>query len=1717
MKKNIKTLSTRAAMMLLTTLLFTLTAQTAWAEQTPNVRFNRCGGQDGTDYVTATYGQSMPQISVPTKEGHTFGGYYSEREGNGTQYYYADGTSAHIWDQTNEAGESIELFAKWTAYYTVDFDKCDGDGGDDNVTATYGADMFDITVPTRTGYTFCGYFTEVNGGGTKYYNADGTSAHIWDLTENTTLHAKWTEDASHVETYTVTLDRQEGSGGTGSVTVTCDAAMPSATMPTREGYAFCGYFTEVNGGGTKYYNADGSSAQEWDIAQNTTLYAYWKKLLTNGISVVIPAQNYNGTALEPEVTVKEGDAVVSNIHYTVTLPEGRKNAGNYTITITAKDGSALYAGTTTATFTINKAPLTVTANNKSINYGEAPANNGVDYDGFVENEDESVLGGTLKFAYTYTQYEPVGTYLITPYDLTAANYAITFASGTLTVAKKSLTVTAKNHRIYYGNAAANDGVTYDGFVKDETKDVLEGTLTYTYSNNNGPYGTDNDAPGDYVITPSGLTAANYAITFQPGKLTVEAITVKVNVVDIANGEDLEGAHVQVLNTEENFVAEWNSGTESHEVGGLKAGKTYTLHETVAPDGYVLPTDYTFTIATDGTVTTTGTTTTDTSGNIVLLVENSKTHVEVSVVGTHNEGKLSGATVQVLDPESNIVREWTSTTESRVIEGLETGVEYTIRETVAPDGYVLPTDYTFTIAANGTITSNEQTVTVLLVENSRTHVEISVVDTHDGAKLAGGHVQVKKSNGDLFDEWDPTTANYAIEGLKTGEEYTIHETIAPQNYALSSDYTFTIAANGTITYTGTKSNDGVLLVQNDMIINLSVAINWEDFTDNYDVRPASVTVTLSANNESVKTVTLDATHNWGATETGLLKYDNDNKEINYSWTIADEIGCYEQHAPQVDGTATTFEVQLMTSGECGLPGQPAVEWNYDTDEKTITIEGSGQIPDYAFYGAQPWRAFRSELVSIVIGNGITIIGQEAFHGCSSLTSLDIPANVTSIGSNAFNGCTSLTTVTVNRYDDTENAANPITTLYTDVFNHCENLTTIIVPITALQSYYNATSWASYKEQLVASGYCGKDNTETTDIDESHNVIWTLTRLATDFQVATAWENVEPYNPTAWTTVPAYKLTISGTGAMEDYDDTETPWAAADFYFSSGETYNSYTDKSVISELEIGAGVSVLGANAFNGLQNLTSLTIADESALTTIAPSDFRVNLTTVSLPTTVTTIDLKNDPRILDDALKNAAWHAYHEKFSTVGGYCGTTANSANGQNLSWTLAWNGGEADDKGSYPLILTITGEGAMADYTAGNAPWGTYPDVLSLSEGLTYIGTYAFYQCNFATVNIPASVTYINGWAFERATKAVTFAEDSQLTTLYGFTFQNCDLTSVTIPASVTTIGGAFKGCSKLEHVTFAEGNKPLVMGETFALCTSLETIDIPARVTSFKKVVFAGCSSLKTVTMLGDIPPTLGRTPNTTDSPFTNCSSLSVILVPNETAYADYKSAATWNGTANGDEDNKTNYAHLLAPAAITLKGNTSGWTTYCHNYIVSYSVEDGAAYTVSGINGSNVQTAAAQYVAPYTPTLVYKENGGNITLTAVPTTATQVVPNNYDGTTGLVTQTGNGFTFVGATTADVADYITAGQSYALYDGEFLKIDDSTLSLPAHRCMLTLNASNSARRLSIGDGETTNITTTDFTDYTDKAGAWYTLDGRKLNGKPTTKGLYIYNERKVVVK
>lgn len=248
----------------------------------------------GTDYVVATYTKPMPEganITAPTNVGKDFNGYYRMSGSNMVYYYDKDMKSTHVWDRIVDT--DCYVYAYWTAHKTrVILDPRGGNNyGATEITATYDQPMptEGLSAPTRTGYTFGGYYYEGNGG--KYYNADMTSARKWYIDERTlnpqveyiTLYAKWIPN-----TYIVTLDPQGGSGGTTSVTATYEQPLPSGlTAPTKPGYEFRGYYSIENDewaesqgndnyyGGKQYYDKDMNGVEPWGKTEGGTIYAHW--------------------------------------------------------------------------------------------------------------------------------------------------------------------------------------------------------------------------------------------------------------------------------------------------------------------------------------------------------------------------------------------------------------------------------------------------------------------------------------------------------------------------------------------------------------------------------------------------------------------------------------------------------------------------------------------------------------------------------------------------------------------------------------------------------------------------------------------------------------------------------------------------------------------------------------------------------------------------------------------------------------------------------------------------------------------------------------------------------------------------------------------------------------------------------------------------------------------------------------------------------------------------------------------------------------------------------------------------------------------------------------------------------------------------------------------------------------------------------------------------
>ena len=200
------------------------------------------------------------------------------------------------------------VYAFFTRKWQVTFGK-GGTSGTSTVSATAGGSAISsgtkvvggteivVTATPATGYEIVGWYSN-SGCTTEYTSGSGgvtisADKSTFTLAGSSLSAAKTIYAKFRAKTYTVNLSysgqANYGSAPSGvksSVTATYGQAMPAmGTAPkATNGYGFYGYYTEANGNGTKYYNADGTSAKDWDLDANTTLYAYFRQAAITGFT-----------------------------------------------------------------------------------------------------------------------------------------------------------------------------------------------------------------------------------------------------------------------------------------------------------------------------------------------------------------------------------------------------------------------------------------------------------------------------------------------------------------------------------------------------------------------------------------------------------------------------------------------------------------------------------------------------------------------------------------------------------------------------------------------------------------------------------------------------------------------------------------------------------------------------------------------------------------------------------------------------------------------------------------------------------------------------------------------------------------------------------------------------------------------------------------------------------------------------------------------------------------------------------------------------------------------------------------------------------------------------------------------------------------------------------------------------------------------------------------
>ena len=496
---------------------------------------------------------------------------------------------------------------------------------------------------------------------------------------------------------------------------------------------------------------------------------------------------------------------------------------------------------------------------------------------------------------------------------------------------------------------------------------------------------------------------------------------------------------------------------------------------------------------------------------------------------------------------------------------------------------------------------------------------------------------------------------------------------------------------------------------------------------------------------------------------------------------------------------------------------------------------------------------------------------------------------------------------------------------------------------------------------------------------------------------------------------------------------------------------------LTSVTIPSSVTSIGNSAFSGCYGLTSLTIPE--GVTSIGNSAFYncYGLMSVNIPSGVTSI----------------GDYAFY--------YCPVLSNV---------------------TIPEGVTSIGNSAFYccySLTSVNIP-----------SKVTSIGNSAFYCCyGLKSVNIPSSVTSIGNSAFYNCYGLTSLTISEGVTKIGDYAFYNCsDLKSVNIPSSVTNIGRGPFGGRSLTSISVESGNSvydsrnncnAIIETATNTLIQGCNTTNIPKNVTSIADYAFAGSTNLTSLTIPEGVT-SIGS------SAFNSCYSLTSLTIPSSvTKIGDlafyYCTGLTSISVESGNSvyDSRNNCNAIIETATNTLiqgcnntiipEGVTSisNYAFYCFPDLTSVTIPEGV--TSIGVGAFYNCLGLTSVTIPSTVTSI-----GNLAFyyCSSLTTVTSLIKEPF------------------VISYDVFSDYDAETWSSIFTPATLYVPEGTKSL--YEATYPWNQFKNIVELGESNGIQTPIDHPTLT-----IDGYYTPDGRKIEGKPTKKGLYIVNGRKVVIK
>lgn len=309
----------------------------------------------------------------------------------------------------------------------------------------------------------------------------------------------------------------------------------------------------------------------------------------------------------------------------------------------------------------------------------------------------------------------------------------------------------------------NDGKVIDTWTSDGNPHSIKGLhegWEYTL--------TETTAPKGYVKAESiEFTVSKDKVNQKVNMLDKQ---ISVTKTDITGTQEVPGATLTVKDADGNTVDTWVSGEKEHYVSGLEEGKTYTLIEETAPEGYVRADEITFTV---------------TKEKVDQEVNMFDAQVKVTKTDALTGDSVKGAEFTVFDKDGNIVDKWTTDGTAHAVSGLDAGCEYILKETKTPEGYMTAPDRTLVV-------SGEQNMDVEIKEHPvLTDIEVQKVDAQTKKVIRSKDFEftmysdAECKNAITTVSADKTAGTATFKDLRYGTYY-IKETKAPTGYLLSNE-------------------------------------------------------------------------------------------------------------------------------------------------------------------------------------------------------------------------------------------------------------------------------------------------------------------------------------------------------------------------------------------------------------------------------------------------------------------------------------------------------------------------------------------------------------------------------------------------------------------------------------------------------------------------------------------------------------------------------------------------------------------------------------------------------------------------------------------------------------------------------------------------------------------------------------------------------------------